>query len=61
MLKQSIIETSSEDPIEIADSVELQDSGKLICKNLGNKIYRHIEYRIEISICRIDIVSNQKS
>ena len=76
MLNQSINETSSKDSIEIADSVEFKDSGELICKYLGNKIYRHIEYRIdisyrfyyfnieyriEISIYRIDIVSNQKS
>ena len=75
MLNQSINETSSKDSIEIADSVEFKDSGELICKYLGNKIYRHIEYnidlsyrfyyfyieyRIEISIYRIDIVSNQK-
>ena len=60
MLNQSIIETSSKDPIEIADFVEFKDSGELICKHLGNMIYRHIEYRIDFIILISNIVSKYR-
>ena len=57
MLNQSIIETSSKDPIELEDSVEFKDSGELICKHLSNKIYHGlIDISNIVSIYRIDSI-----